>query len=110
MSYGQPCSRTTAVPSTGPLSRYPTFRGPASIWLTAPNPVSGSVVTDTSPSDRHARHRGHGIEDHVRHGLRLRDHDHVRPVELRDLGAGALRHRTGDVGSGCSVGGGDNGP
>src|SRR6186713_2408914 len=44
MSYGQPCSRTAGGPSAGPLSTYPTFRGPASIWLTSPSTVLGSVV------------------------------------------------------------------
>src|SRR5512132_1316291 len=34
MSYGQPCSRTTAGPPAGPTSAYPTSRTPAAICLT----------------------------------------------------------------------------
>src|SRR3954462_10022341 len=36
MSYGQPCSSTTAGPSPGPASTYPTSSTPAWICLTGP--------------------------------------------------------------------------
>src|SRR5580692_12388250 len=39
MSYGHPCSRTTAGPLTGPASAYPTFRRPALICFSEPNEV-----------------------------------------------------------------------
>ena len=44
------------------------------------------------------------------HGLGLRDHDHVRAVDLGDRRAGPLRHRADDVGPGRPVAGGDDGP
>jgi hypothetical protein len=65
-----------------------------------PDNDSVEVVTDISRSYRDARGCGHRFEDHVDHGLRLRDHDHVRTVDLGDRRAGAFRHRTGDVGAG----------
>src|SRR5580693_2873405 len=39
MSYGHPCSRTTAGPLAGPASAYPTFRRPALICFSEPNEV-----------------------------------------------------------------------
>src|SRR5271165_5134193 len=39
MSYGQPCRRSTAGPSAGPASTYPTLRRPASICFSRPNDV-----------------------------------------------------------------------
>src|SRR5436305_9462302 len=44
MSYGQPCSRTTAGPSAGPASTYPTSSTPAWICLTGPNGVTADSL------------------------------------------------------------------
>src|SRR5208283_2587326 len=49
-------------------------------------------------------------QDEVGHRLRLRDHDHVRALDLDDAGARPPGHRTDDVGTGGLVAGGDHRP
>ena len=63
-----------------------------------------------SDSDADGSDGRHGLQDHVGHGLRLRDHDHVGALDFRDLGAGPLRHRAGQVGAERLVAGRDDGP
>src|SRR4051794_39153098 len=53
MSYGQPCSRTTAGPSRGPSSSYPTSRTPASTcWSDIGGPRFERPQNRTGPADR----------------------------------------------------------
>src|SRR3954452_16983526 len=110
MSYGQPCSRTTAGPSVRTASTYPTFSSPASIWLTVRHDAAGAAVIGISRPDRGRRDRRQRLEDHFGHGLRLRDHGHVRAVDLGDLAPRPFRHRTDDLGARRLVAGGDNRP
>jgi hypothetical protein len=70
--------------------------------------------SDTWPARyRWYQSRRHGVEcleDHVRHSLRLRDHDHMGGVHLGDLRTGPRRHRTRDIGAGgLGAGGHDRG-
>ena len=48
--------------------------------------------------------------DHLGDGLWLRDHDHVRAVDLGDRGAGALGVGADDVGAGGPIVGRDDRP
>ena len=50
------------------------------------------------------------LADHVRHDLRLRNHDHVRSLDLGDLRACALGHGPDDVAARGLVAGRDDGP
>ena len=54
--------------------------------------------------------RGESFHDHVGHDLRLRDHDHVRALDLGYLRAGSLRLKADQVGARRLVAGGDHGP
>src|ERR1700751_4755022 len=70
------------------------------------NPTSGMARA----GHRLRPHRRKRLEDHVGHGLRLGDHDHVRALDLCDFRAGPLGFRADDVGAGRLVPGGHYGP
>src|SRR5450755_4817186 len=53
---------------------------------------------------------GDRTEDHIRDGLRLRDHDHVGALDLGNRGPGAPGHSPDDIGTGRLVAGSHHGP
>ena len=72
--------------------------------------LSGELVWST-PLGSSCRHRSTDrLQDLVGHRLRLGDHDHVRSLDLDDVGAGAFGHRSDHVGARGLVAGCDDGP